>query len=967
MRGGIRFASAAAMLLLASLAIGTPLAGCADDCGCAGPEPEGFVGHTVSNLSGLDQFLAMAAVQTASDGSLRQAAVKFVLEGFDGEPCRRHLLDANFYKLHDEWMIFRRLNGVAIAGCGPPDVPQIGPFATIDAYYAALATRNLEDFDLARLGDGRIYDCGFYERVIGTCYPGAKAQSYGTPRLGGGTLLYLPPDPHRGVPEEIWAFSLYRYNVLDEAGIARFFERLEPALPPSVRGKLRWLADDDVWERPLALKMRAGNGPLRDKMLLPEESTRPGAALGYTRGLTAGIPRRIRADAQGAAAFAALSAHDIALFDETPFEIGPVAGVVTAHQQTPQAHLNLLTSSRGTPNGWAPAMFLDPVLQAAVDAQTPIALHVEDERVRWVPLTAAQYATWLERIGGKQTLQIDVASLDGMVTSLPLEGRPLDVARADIATIGGKCLGTDVLVDALAQVKRPPGELEVVHAATPLCLTVAGFALQLPRLGLDVAALAADPRMSDRRVRQLALEGLASFALTHGGAPDALAFAAELRAGLDDNDAIARCIDHGGLATWVADTPADPAWLAEVTASIDQRFAALSPMQGLRFRSSSTVEDTASFHGAGLYESESGWRAGGPAGKRSLEAAIAAVWGSYFRLVAWDERTLAGVDQLAGRMAVLVHPRFDDAAELANGVGLAAVRRTGKVGSKRGVDVELTTNTQHGAVSVTNPKAGSTAVPEILVITRIGGDEVRVVVRQDSDQVPAGERVLSDAHAAGLLRALEAAGTAWLDAEDRRLPPTLRPEAVMLDVEFRSMAAGWPVRVDGAKTPPQLVLKQLRPLSRRPRVDVASLGWDAPGDFIAATRSVDAWVCQSEAFELTLPRLVFDPAEALYAGGTRWLGAELRPRLRAIPGLPLTGLRVDWTGVARGGSTVVVQRERQPLELVAPGAFAVSVRDGGAWTLQVAGATLHGRGATCAWQSWIEAPEVWLGSLFPKP
>ncbi len=951
----------ALLVLLASC-----LSACGDDCGCAGPEPPGFEGHTVASVESLDAFLAMAAKDVASDGTLRQAAVKFVLEGFDGPSCQRHLLDANFYKLHDEWMIFRRLNGVEISGCGPPAVPQIGPFATVQAYYDALATQDLAAFGLRRLGDGRIYDCAFYERVIGTCFPSVKPQHYGTPRLGGGTLIYLPPDPHRAVPEAIWAFSLYRYNMLDAAGIARFMARLEPALPPAVRGKLRWLADDDAWERPLALQIRAGGGPLRDRMLLPEESTRPGAAIGYTGGFAAGIPRRIRADAAGMATFAALGTQDIALFDETPFEVGPVAAVITAHQQTPQAHLNLLTSSRGTPNGWAPALFLDPALQAAVDAATPIAIHVEPERVRWIPLTAAQYATWLERTGGTHTLEIEVAPLEGMATSVALDGRPLDVARADLATIGGKCVGTDVLVDALAQVQRPEGELEVVHAATPMCLTVAGFARQLPRIGVDLAALALDPRLADQRVRQLTLEGLAAYAIAHGGAPDALAFAAEFRAGLGADDPIARCIDNGGLGALIAETPADPAWLQQAVAAIEARFAALSPEQGLRFRSSSTVEDTASFHGAGLYESESGWRAGAKNGKRSLESAIARVWGSYWRLVAWDERTLAGVDQLAGRMAVLVHPRFDDEAELANGVGLATVRRTGKVGGKRGFDVVLQTNTQAGSLSVTNPPAGSLASPEILRITRIGGDDVRVQTTQSSDQVPVGERVLSDAQAAGLLRALEAAGRAWLEAEDRRLPAVLRPEAVMLDVEFRSMAAGWPRRADGAITPPQLVLKQLRPLSRRARVDVEALGWQAPGDFVAATRSVDAWVCQSEAFEVTVPRLVFDPAEALHGGGTRWLGAELRPRLRAIPGLPLTGLRADWIGVARGGSTVAVQGERQPLQLVVLGAFAVSVREGGAWTLQIAGQTLHGRGATCAWQTWVEAPDVWLASLFPK-
>jgi hypothetical protein len=136
----------------------------------------------------------------------------------------------------------------------------------------------------------------------------------------------------------------------------------------------------------------------------------------------------------------------------------------------------------------------------------------------------------------------------------------------------------------------------------------------------------------------------------------------------------------------------------------------------IRFRSSTNVEDSEQFTGAGLYDSYSGCLAddldqddAGPCACNALDEAergvfraIRKVFTSFYNDNAFLERLKHCVNEADVGMALLAHQSFPDEIELANGV----------VTLQRNWNMDWTANVvcQKGAVSVTNPPAD--AVPE---------------------------------------------------------------------------------------------------------------------------------------------------------------------------------------------------------------------------------------------------------------
>ncbi len=155
--------------------------------------------------------------------------------------------------------------------------------------------------------------------------------------------------------------------------------------------------------------------------------------------------------------------------------------------------------------------------------------------------------------------------------------------------------------------------------------------------------------------------------------------------------------------------------------AIKAALAAFEPSRNIRFRSSTNVEDTDTFTGAGLYESFSGCLADdtdadttGPsqcdpteANERGVFRAIKRVYASFYNDNAFLERLRHGVNEDQVGMAVLVHHSSPDDLELANGV--ATVTPT-----DFSDQAELVT--QLGAVSVANPD--SSARPEVVHVNK---------------------------------------------------------------------------------------------------------------------------------------------------------------------------------------------------------------------------------------------------------
>lgn len=188
--------------------------------------------------------------------------------------------------------------------------------------------------------------------------------------------------------------------------------------------------------------------------------------------------------------------------------------------------------------------------------------------------------------------------------------------------------------------------------------------------------------------------------------------------------------------------------------SNDQQAAVLLALErfdkqrNIRFRSSTNVEDTEQFTGAGLYDSYSGCAADdldldglGPSlcdptesNERGVFRAIQKVYASFYNENAFLERLRHGVDESKVGMALLVHHSTPDEFELANGVADLTYTRSGTFIYVAGKLV-----TQAGAVSVANPEGGARAE---VVYFSYSNSLTNVNFSDPSSLVPLGTKVM---------------------------------------------------------------------------------------------------------------------------------------------------------------------------------------------------------------------------------
>ncbi len=220
--------------------------------------------------------------------------------------------------------------------------------------------------------------------------------------------------------------------------------------------------------------------------------------------------------------------------------------------------------------------------------------------------------------------------------------------------------------------------------------------------------------------------------------------------------------------------------------AITNTLGAFDPLRKIRFRSSTNIEDSEHFTGAGLYDSFSGCLmddldgdALGPCqcdptepAERGVFRALKKVYASFYNDDAFLERLRHGVNEAEVGMAVLAHHSFPDQDELANGVATPKVAFTQ-------ISTNLTGDlvTQLGAESVTNPDG--TSIPEIVSVSRYNSSTT-LTLKQRSSLVPLGAYVLdwqSDyrafvdlftAVASDLRQYYPARSTFWLDFEYKK-------------------------------------------------------------------------------------------------------------------------------------------------------------------------------------------------------
>ena len=428
-------------------------------------------------------------------------------------------------------------------------------------------------------------------------------------------------------------------------------------------------------------------------------------AMTYAPGWAVGRLKYIpAAEIEAAFADGRLRPDDILVTDAVPAEIPILAGVLCLSPATPNSHVAILARSFGIPFGY----LADPAVQAEV--------------LSWDGRRVAVRAT--EGFVGDEVKVIDVedeltpeleAELLDLKAPPELSFPPravygsLSVATesltpADVQFVGGKAANFGFLRREIPDHSPPALAFTFDLWESFLNQTLPGGLTLRATIDARLGGYTYPPDMSELQADLNAIRDL-------------------IRNGTDFDAA-----QHNGILSALSIFDAD---------------------RKIRFRSSTNLEDTEHFTGAGLYDSYSGCLLDdldgdgvGPShcdpeepNERGVLRALKRVYASFYNLNAFLERLRHGIAEDDVGMAVLVHHSFPDEIELANGVARLDVTASGTPFGMHGEMV-----TQLGAVSVTNPEGN--ALPEVVQASRYSFGTYFFPV-QTSSLVPLGGHVLA--------------------------------------------------------------------------------------------------------------------------------------------------------------------------------------------------------------------------------
>ncbi len=551
-----------------------------------------------------------------------------------------------------------------------------------------------------------------------------------------------------------------------------------------------------------------------------------------------------------------LTSQDILITDGTPAEIPRLAGVISLSPSSPSSHVAILAAAYGIPF----AYLKDP-------SQRETAMSLTGKRIYF----AANRGFVFNQSDPTRIRLIDLEPYAGneVVEALPdLKSPPLleypirevagvywkpvaELGYEDISKFGGKASYFHLLTAVI-----PENSPEAI-----------AFSLDLWNEYLDQTmpwGSSLRESISDR------LSGLAST-----NEPSL-----ELEAALED------------IQDWIED---DADFNAQQKGIILEAVSRFDIDRKIRFRSSTNVEDTESFVGAGLYDSYSGCRwddldddEEGPSHcdsekpkERGVFRAMRKVYASFYNLNAYLERTRRGVNETEVGMGILAHYSYPDEIELANGVGQVEQLGSGSF--------NINLDTQVGAVSVSNPDPG--VEPEQVSGFKFSGSE-RYFMNLDrqSSLVILGDHVLDwEAEYIELAGLLHQVMLQYLEDFPEK-------ENVILDFEYK-------------KTPDGLSIKQVRPLPIQdsesnevePRL-IQSPTWtyatyqEEMGEIFGMHRLKSRWRFSIDPIQLSAQAPSDNPLEAIeieYISGTEivtWQGEV--GELEAFEYQPSRGSRV---------------------------------------------------------------------------
>jgi hypothetical protein len=341
---------------------------------------------------------------------------------------------------------------------------------------------------------------------------------------------------------------------------------------------------------------------------------------------------------------ASLGPRVIVITDDVPNDVPFVGGLITEEFQTPLAHVNVLSQSRGTPNA------------AYANARVQLADYLD----RLVKVVVAP--------GGLEVTLADPAEAESFWQSRDPSATPVD-PRLDTSVRGIQDLashGLESLPIVGAKAAQMAELLKVAATQRTTCLHAVPFVVPLTPFAIPVVHYREHFTASGAERRLAELETQASFR----------------------SDPLQRAAGLAEIRQLIQAYPVEATLLSQVEGAVSSRFG----NERVRFRSSSNTEDLPTFTGAGLHTSTSA-ELGDP--ERTVADAMRTVWASLWNARAYDERLNAGIRRDTLAMGILVHPA--SLGEGGNGVGVSRNIMEPIRGDQYYINAQL------GEASVTNP------------------------------------------------------------------------------------------------------------------------------------------------------------------------------------------------------------------------------------------------------------------------
>ena len=518
--------------------------------------------------------------------------------------------------------------------------------------------------------------------------------------------VVLPPETYGLAPIQEYGIQFVRHDAYSKEEIAALFHKVTAAIvsDPNVQVFYFPSYEQSAVAQANAEWFEAQGIPVSSAARWSRGNTI------YSEGWALGRLKYVAADEIDAAySRGELLASDILLTDAVPAEIPVLAGVISLTASTPNSHVAILSNTYGIPfvhlaeeadRQQASALEGHRVVLRAYALYSRINVDLVDANDTMTDEQAAEFLSL------KQPPALDIQA----VAPLGCHSAAVDsLEPSDIRYVGGKAANYSILRRAIPENSR----------------VAMAFSFDLWNEFMDQTLAGGQTLREEIAIR---LSG-------HTFPPVSAAVLEheldQIRELIKDDD-----VTHfsPALEEAVLEALTDPAY-------------GFDPHQKLRFRSSTNVEDSENFSGAGLYDSYSGCLADdlddddfGPSHcdpdqpkERGVFRAIRKVFASFYNNNAYLERLRHGLDENDVGMALLVHHSFPDEIELANGVAVL---------EPSSYSTSVAFVTQDGAVSVANPEPG--VIPEEVTATlSSSSDDVYVRLRQYSNLMPLGQTVMA--------------------------------------------------------------------------------------------------------------------------------------------------------------------------------------------------------------------------------